>query len=132
MSYSSKAGFEKFHKFTSDAEKNICKFAAEVASCRKNGGSLGFYAPLRALPYLAILKIRNGFRFFDDTHHWYGRCFDGLDVMIENFDDLKARPVDALFIMSMTFGEKIVNRISEGNIQCDRIITLKQVLDVRQ
>ena len=132
MSDNSKAGFEKFHKFTSDAEKNICKFAAEVASCRKNGGSLGFYAPLRALPYLAILKIRNGFRFFDDTHHWYGRCFDGVDVMIENFDDLKARPVDALFIMSMTFGEKIVNRISEGNIQCDRIITLKQVLDVRQ
>jgi hypothetical protein len=73
--------------------------------------------------------MRNGFRFFDDTNHWYGRCFDGVDVPIENFNDLKARPVDTLFVMSITFGDKILNRIVEGKIQCGRVVALKEVLE---
>jgi SAM-dependent methyltransferase len=128
LNYDPNTGYEKFQNFTTSAKNNIAKFSAEVDFCRKNGGSLGFYAPLRALPYLAILGMRNGFRFFDDTNHWYGRCFDGVDVPIENFNDLKARPVDTLFIMSITFGDKILKRIVEGKIQCDRVVALKELL----
>jgi SAM-dependent methyltransferase len=129
VNYASKSGQEKLYKFYSDAEKNTRKFAAGVASFRKNSKSLGFYAPLRALPYLAILGMRNDFRFFDDTNHWYNRYFDGVDVPIENFNDLKAKPVDTLFIMSTTFGEKILTRINRGKIQCDRVVSLKKMLD---
>lgn len=129
LRYDPKTGFEKFQNFTSSAENNIAKFSAEVDSCLNYGGSLGFYVPLRALPYLAILEMQNGFRFFDDTNHWYSRCFDGVDVPIENFNDLKARPVDTLFIMSITFGDKILKRIVEGKIQCGRVVALKKVLE---
>jgi len=129
LKYNPKNGYEKFQKFTTSAKKNIAKFCAEVEFCRKNGGSLGFYAPLRALPYLAILGVRDGFRFFDDTNHWHRRCFDGVDVPIENFNDLKARPVDTLFIMSITFGDKILKRLIEEKIQCGRVVALKEVLE---
>jgi 2-polyprenyl-3-methyl-5-hydroxy-6-metoxy-1,4-benzoquinol methylase len=132
LRYDQKTGFEKFHNFTTCAKNNIAKLSEEVNSCRKTDGSLGFYAPLRALPYLAILGMRNGFRFFDDTSHWYGRCFDGVDVPIENFNDLKARPVDSLYIMSTTFGDRILDRIAKGQIQCNRVVALADVFKKRQ
>jgi 2-polyprenyl-3-methyl-5-hydroxy-6-metoxy-1,4-benzoquinol methylase len=132
LDYAKKAGTTKFKKFNGLAQVNADRVVSEMTKVFDRNESVGFYAPLRALPYLAWNEKWTGFRFFDDTGHWYARCFDGVDVPIENFGDLKAKPVDCLFIMSMTFGEKIVNRISEGNIQCDRIITLKQVLDARQ
>jgi 2-polyprenyl-3-methyl-5-hydroxy-6-metoxy-1,4-benzoquinol methylase len=130
--YQPKNGREKFLKFTSDADRNIRNFSALVDSWREDGGalgSLGFYAPLRALPYLALLGIWKGFRFFDDTNSWYGLCFDGVDVPIENFSDLRANPVDSLFIMSITFGEKIFHKIREAKIPCGRVVTLQALLD---
>jgi SAM-dependent methyltransferase len=127
--YADKTGMKKFENFQSLALLNAKRITLEMTKVFERKESVGFYAPLRALPYLAWSEKWTGFRFFDDTEHWYGRYFDGLDIPIENFNDLKAKPVDTLFIMSMTFGEQILTRINRGKIQCDRVVSLKKMLD---
>lgn len=76
--------------------------------------SLGFYAPVRSFPYLSLMNLNAGFRFFDDTAYWHMKYFDGFPAKIENFDDLKNDPVTDLLIMSPTFGEKIRQKIITG------------------
>ncbi|MBS0424251.1 MAG: class I SAM-dependent methyltransferase [Proteobacteria bacterium] len=79
--------------------------------------SLGFYVPLRTLPYIAMTGRFSGFRFFDDTNHWHYREFDGVPITIENFADLQKKPVTHMLIMSLTFGDVIQKKIhaSFGN-----------------
>lgn len=81
----------------------------EITSDAAN--TLGYYVPLRSLPYIAITPNRKPFRFFDDTGHWHHREFDGVDVEVENFADLKARPVSHVIIMSLTFSDAIRRKI---------------------
>lgn len=92
------------------SEKNISKLRSHISNMTKLKKSIGFYVPLRALPYLCSLTDIN-FRFFDDTPHWYGKKFDGVDIEIENMNDLIADPVDVLYIMSLTFGKTIKTKI---------------------
>lgn len=73
--------------------------------------TLGFYAPIRTLPYLGLWGLRSGFRFFDDSDSLHNKYLDGVDVLIENFDDLKRKPVTDIFIMSPSFGNIIKKRI---------------------
>lgn len=73
--------------------------------------SLGFYAPLRALPYLTELNLRSGYRFFDDTSYWHNKYFDGVNIPFENFEDLKKHPVTDILIMSPTFSKIIASKI---------------------
>ena len=61
--------------------------------------------------FIAKKEIYSGFRFFDDTSHWHQHFFDGIDVPIENFQDLVQRPVTDLVIMSLTFGDVIRNKV---------------------
>ena len=85
-----------------------------------NERSLGFYAPVRVLPYLGKYGLFKGFRFFDDTNYWHRKYFDGIRVPIENVDDLKRKPVTDLIIMTPAFGniiqEKVNANISDTNI----------------
>jgi SAM-dependent methyltransferase len=126
--YSPKAGTIKFEKFQAFAQLNANRVVSEINKTFDRKESVGFYAPLRALPYLACSEKWTGYRFFDDTEHWYGRSFDGVDVPIENFNDLKAMPVDSLFIMSMTFGEKIQDRILRGDIHIPSLNILNKII----
>jgi hypothetical protein len=88
------------------------RFAYEITGVlRDPEKTLGFYAPLRALPYISEMHLRNGFRFFDDTNYWHKKYFDGLDVPFENFNDFKRNPVTDIFIMSPTFGKMITDKI---------------------
>ncbi len=110
------------------------KAAAAQASFRAlaeplfaRGTGLGFYMPLRALPYLASIRRLEGFRLFDDIAHWHGGYIDGLDVPIENFSDLVARPVEHLFVMSLTFGE-VVKRKARERLPSLPVTTLQDIL----
>jgi 2-polyprenyl-3-methyl-5-hydroxy-6-metoxy-1,4-benzoquinol methylase len=101
-----------YENFSDRAEQlfaSFCEFSNRVLSDSKR--TLGFYVPLRTLPYIAKQGIYEGFRFFDDTGHWHMSVFDGLDVPIENFGDLKQNPVTDLMVMSLTFGEVIQNKV---------------------
>jgi 2-polyprenyl-3-methyl-5-hydroxy-6-metoxy-1,4-benzoquinol methylase len=77
-------------------------------------GEVAFYVPLRAMPYLYTGRnsaSERSVRFFDDTKHWYGCHFDGSSVEIENISDLIKNPPPVVYIMSLTFGDLIEERI---------------------
>ena len=90
--------------------------------------TIGYYVPLRALPYIATCNIPGKFRFFDDTEHWHNKEFDGIDVKIENFSDLKENPVSHMLIMSLTFGETIKSKIINEFGESIKVITLSELI----
>lgn len=87
------------------------RFRALAEPLLAAGKRTGFYMPLRAIPYLASIGRFEGFRIFDDIAHWHGGYIDGLDQPIENFEDLARDPVDHLFVMSLTFGEVVKQKV---------------------
>ena len=111
---------DKFTTFVQNY-KNIQDSIDSLINENKSN-TIGFYVPLRALPYISKYKNQN-FRFFDDDSGIHGKFFDGFDIPIENFEDLKNNPVDLMFIMSDSFGEKIMNKINNHNLNIEiRII----------
>ena len=122
-------GKNKIKFFNNKIYKNIKQIGDKIKSLIDDDSkSVGFYVPLRALPYIAAINKFNGFRFFDDTHHWYNRAFDGVEVYVENFNDLKNKPVSDLFIMSLTFGDVIKRKIESQKIGVENILLLKDLL----
>lgn len=80
--------------------------------------SVGMYVPLRALPYLGrdeyLRKSISSVRLFDDTPMWFGkRISEGLS-QIENFSQLQVKPVDHLYVMSLTFGSVISQKVTKS------------------
>lgn len=128
--YKPKTGRAKFDKFNSIIDRNIEKIISKISPVLNDPNkSVGFYVPLRTLPYVSILGKYSGFRFFDDTHHWYNRAFDGLEVYIENFQDLKNKPVTDLFIMSLTFGDVIKKKITSQIPEIKNVRVLRELLE---
>ena len=110
------------------AALQVERFRGELDSLLRKGRSVGFYMPLRAMPYLAHLPLFRGLRIFDDTPHWHGHYFDGVDVPVENFEDFRAKPVDELFVMSLTFAEVVKSKV-EALGSGANITTLPAFLD---
>ena len=112
--------FSKFEKFKSDSDIICRKFADYIHS--SSNGIIGYYAPLRILPYLSSCNIQHRYRFFDDTPTWHNGYFDGVNVRIENRNDLFASPTDHIFVSSITFGTAISNMLKTngyaGTITC--------------
>jgi len=128
--YEPKQGRSKFNLFSQKTERNLRAIGEELnRTLVDKSKSVGFYVPLRTLPYISSIKVYEGFRFFDDTNHWHKRAFDGIDIYIENFDELKAKPVTDLFIMSLTFGDLIKNKIKNQIPEIERITTLHEMLN---
>lgn len=118
-----------YEKFVEQAQRVISSFeesSNRVLSNKKR--SLGYYVPLRTLPYIAKLGLYEGFRFFDDTAHWHDNVFDGVDVPIENFADLKREPVTDLIVMSLTFGEVIKKKVQNEFGDSINVITLNDLI----
>jgi hypothetical protein len=103
------------------------RFEALVRPSLDRGLKLGFYMPLRALPYLAGIGRMEDVRLFDDIAHWHGGYIDGLDVPIENFEDLVRNPVEHLFVMSLTFGDVVKEKVLA---RCPgiRVTTLREIV----
>jgi trans-aconitate methyltransferase len=108
------------------AVESMRSLIEEITSNTEN--TLGFYVPLRSLPYIATLTTHCDFRLFDDTTHWHHREFDGIDVAVENFSDLKARPVSHIIIMSLTFAETIRKKIYAAFGETIQVVTLSEVI----
>lgn len=110
--FSPKLGTVKFDNFNRRLQQKTQQVVLEIeAVLNDKSKSVGFYVPLRTLPFISILKKYNDFRFFDDTTFWYNKAFDGVEVYVENINDLKDKPVTDLFIMSLTFGEIIKKKV---------------------
>jgi 2-polyprenyl-3-methyl-5-hydroxy-6-metoxy-1,4-benzoquinol methylase len=98
----------------------------------KAEGEIGFYVPLRAMPYLCSIgadMMNSKFRFFDDTAHWHGKHFDGTRIPIENFNDLQSNPTNTIFIMSLTFQKQIEEKIKDCFGEQIKLVGLRQVLE---
>lgn len=122
---------DKYQKFTNKALNNI-NYISSLFQEYSESNSIGFYVPLRSFPYLSkssLLTDKTKVRFFDDTSHWHNEQFDGIDISIENQLDLLSNPVDILFIMSLTFGDIIYNKVSSIS-KIKKIITLRDLLNV--
>lgn len=114
--------------FLDRAALQLERFRREVDSLLRRGRTVGFYMPLRAMPYLAHLPHFRGLRIFDDTPHWHGKYFDGVDIPVENFQDFRAKPVDDLFVMSLTFGEVVKSKVAALRSEA-KITTLPAFLE---
>lgn len=88
--------------------------------------SIGFYGPIRVLPYLATLNITKDFRLFDDTSSRHEKFFDGIPIKVENFDDIIKNPPTDILIMSLTFGNEIEKKIRD---QFGDKINVKKLVD---
>lgn len=121
-----RSDYENFSQRAEHVMASFEKCSSRILSDSKR--TLGFYVPLRTLPYIASQGIYDGFRFFDDTGHWHMNVFDGVDVPIENFGDLKHNPVTDLIIMSLTFGEVIRNKVSKEFGTRINIVTLEDMI----
>jgi hypothetical protein len=98
----------------------------------KLDGEIGFYVPLRAMPYLcaAGIDMRScKYRFFDDTAHWHGKHFDGTAIPIENFQDIVENPPDVIVIMSLTFEKQIEERLTKEFGNQITVFTLREMLN---
>jgi 2-polyprenyl-3-methyl-5-hydroxy-6-metoxy-1,4-benzoquinol methylase len=94
-------------------------------------GEIGFYVPLRAMPYLSAISVdmkNSEYRFFDDTTHWHGHHFDGTSIPIESFQDILNRPPDTIFIMSLTFEKQIKDKIVSQFGDEITVVTLREIL----
>lgn len=103
--------FKEFIKKNKHIVNSMKSYIEEIMRDKKR--SLGFYAPVRALPYIAVMNLDWNFRFFDDTIYWHNKYFDGISIPIENFEDLKKSPPTDIIIMSPTFGSIIEDKIKK-------------------
>ena len=98
-------------------------------------GEVAFYVPLRAMPYLYTRSnalSEGSVRFFDDTKHWHGCHFDGSSVEIENISDFIKNPPPVVYIMSLTFGDLIEERIMSSMAGSVVVRQLRHVLNQGQ
>ncbi|UAA39676.1 methyltransferase domain-containing protein [Paraneptunicella aestuarii] len=110
----------KFEKFKVKLEENLSKIKEWI------GEGTGIYIPLRALPYLCVLGINEGVRFFDDNSDWHGKYFDGFDIAVESFDELMKFPPKKVVIFSYVFADKIMKKINDF----DASIEIVSLLDL--
>ena len=116
-----KENSNKFLNFKNKYTEIQQSISGLVDSAKRGNKSIGFYVPLRALPYISEHNDFH-FRFFDDDSGIHGKFFDGFTTPIENFNDLKKSPVDILIIMSDSFGQRIKEKILKEKIAVNIIL----------
>lgn len=115
-------------RFLTEAPKTTSRVCEKLSDyIKKYKRKLGFYAPVRAVPYLALCDFPEGVRFFDDTSHWQGGRFDGLPYVIEGAAGLMSEPPEMMCIMSWTFEENIRRRIEMSGIHGMRVTSLREL-----
>lgn len=120
-------GRERYQAFEAKAAANIERFQTEIQAARASGQSIGFFMPQRAFPYLGTIDWFEGFRVFDNLNLWHQRFLDGLPVAVENQADLVQRPVDHVFVMSLTFGQEVAHQL-RASVPGMRVTTLDDIL----
>ena len=123
------ASWTKFDAFASRVDTAIQRFGRYVGPLLENPRArVGFYVPLRALPYLSVLKSFEGFRFFDDDPGVHGKMFDGFDIAVEDFADLREEPLTHMIVMSLPHAPVISAKIRAAFGDRIAITTLEAIL----
>ena len=104
----------KFNSFAERVQAAQTSLHSYIGPLLQNPeASLGFYVPLRIIPYLSVIKMFKGFRFFDDDPGIHGKYFDGFQVPVEGFDDLVNNPVTHLVVASFSFAHVIEQKVRD-------------------
>ena len=86
-----------------------------INSARLDGGTIGLFVPARAANILAMGDDGlDGIRFFDDNVGLNRKYFAGIDIQVEDREDLYRSPPSSLLIMSLSFGAKIRDSLGAG------------------
>ncbi|MEH6611517.1 MAG: class I SAM-dependent methyltransferase [Halioglobus sp.] len=88
-------------------------------------GELGIYCPSRAL---AVLPQNKSIRFFDDAPELQGKYYPPFSCPIESREELFSNPPDELWVMSRTFGDRLLCDIS-GYLPDTKIVLIDDLLD---
>lgn len=127
---SAEADTKKWETFSHRLRQSISRFEARLCPLLADPeAEVGFYVPLRALPYLSLLRLFTGFRLFDDDRGTHGRCFDGFPVPVEGWDSFLERPPTHVFVMSLPHAPAIEARIHDslgGKVQ---VTSLRAILE---
>lgn len=119
----------EFQQFSDRVGTALSRFEDAVGPLL-NGSQqkVGFYVPLRALPYLSVMKNFANVRFFDDDPGTHKRYFDGFDVAVENWEDFTQNPPRDVVIMSLPHAEAIKAKILERADNVTTVYTLADIL----
>ena len=128
--YMTKTKDNSYKNFLIRAKKTIDNFKSTSENIINDPKrSLGYYVPLRTLPYLSFLNHNNNnYRFFDDTFHWHNCVFDGVNIPIESFSDLISRPTTDIILMSLTFEDIIKKKLQKTFGKKINITSLKKLI----
>ncbi|WP_428248615.1 class I SAM-dependent methyltransferase [Ferrovibrio sp.] len=91
-------------RYGGKCEALIERVSTLVSRYAKSGRSLGIYCPARGLSFL---PPDAAYRFFDDDPELTGRYYPPFKVPVESRERLIGSPVDELWILSRTFGERL-------------------------
>jgi hypothetical protein len=113
------SGYEQLlDRFFENASSAVAAVESRVKDSLQSQRSVGMYVPLRALPYLGrddyLRRSVSSLRLFDDTPMWKGKRIQGGLRPIEDFSQLLRNPVDHLFVMSLTFGSVIAEKVMQS------------------
>ena len=119
--------FNEFERIARATRKSVNAF---VRVAQENGAEMGCYVPLRAFPYLGKTLLSScRLRFFDDDPGLRGHFFDGIDLPIENFDDLAESPPEYLIVFSRAFGNEIRTRVEAATNHQTTVINIGDLTD---
>lgn len=106
------------NQFFQRASSSVSVVETLVKDLLHSKKSVGIYVPLRALPYLGrddeLRELVSSIRMFDDTPMWRGKRIQQDLSRIEDFSQLLENPVDHLFVMSLTFGKIIAQKVAKS------------------
>jgi 2-polyprenyl-3-methyl-5-hydroxy-6-metoxy-1,4-benzoquinol methylase len=88
------------------------------------GITVGIYCPGRGLNSIPSV---NGLRLFDDDDDIHGKFYPTWPVPVESFEDLKSRPVDEIWILSVAFEGQIAQKIRD-EFPTIEIVNIAQLL----
>ena len=98
--------------------KNLDQFLDQIGNA-----TIGFYVPLRTIPYLTKLKLRRDFSFYDDSSFFKNKFLDGFESKkIRGIENLRAMPPDYTLVMSHAYGSMIKQKIEALSINTKVIL----------
>lgn len=118
----------KFLHFKKKSEVLCLKLLQAIYENRDK--NIGFYVPLRAIPYIVKLNIDRKFVFFDDSRFFHRRVLDGFESFeILGINEIKQSGVETIFVMSHAYSKIIQENIKNRHPEV-KVILLESFYEI--
>jgi hypothetical protein len=113
--------FSRFY----EKHKGVCQKLSTFLN-ERGDATIGFYVPLRSIPYITKLNFSGKFKFYDDSRFFKHRFLDGFENnKILCINDLEADPPDYTLIMSHAYSSLIKYKIEQRSIDT-RVVEISE------